>query len=102
MKNIITAIIIVVMSTTIATAKCTKTDYAIGAGTALAVGSVVGVTAVATLPIYGPGIAAGSIVGWGFASAPFIGTTATFIAANTALIGTWVGMYAGALSCRNR
>jgi len=79
--------------------QCSTTDYAIGVGTALAVGTVGGIAAMATLPLVGPGVAAGTVDGWRFAAVPFVTTTAKFVAGHTALVGSWVGWYAGALSC---
>lgn len=82
------------------TAECSNTDAAIGIGAGIAGSILLGIGVVATSPLVGPGVAAGSTVGWsGALSAPFItGSTASAVGWSTVITGPMlatVGYYGG-------
>ena len=99
MKNLFIALLIAITTTTAASAaSCDKEDVYVGVGIGLAGATVIGVAAVASSPLVGPGVAAGATVGWaGAFSSTFIGTTAQAVGISAlvngpmlSLAGTWV------------
>ena len=106
MKTLITTLLLIVMTTTAQAntitpvePKCTNTDLTIGIVGGVATAVVTGVATVASMPLVGAGVAAGSTVGWaGAFSAPFLTkATASVVAASVALGGpiySTVGYYA--------
>jgi len=98
MKKLITAILVSLSlastgfageHTSAKSTDCNNTDLAIGITAGVAAAIVVGVTIVATSTLVGPGIAAGSTVGYAAAlSAPFLTrATAMSVGFNTAIMG---------------
>jgi hypothetical protein len=99
MKNIIATIALVLFASTAqakSNVECTNTDLAIGIAGGVGIAVVMGVSTVAGMALVGPGVAAGSTVGWaGALSMPFltkatahmVGASLVFIAPVTSTAG---------------
>ena len=100
MKTLITTLLLLVMTTTAqAKPQCSNTDLAIGIAGGAVAAVAVGVGTVATSPLIGAGVAAGSAVGWlGAFTMPILAkSTAVAVAASSVIvapIATFTGYYA--------
>jgi hypothetical protein len=113
MKNVITVIALyMVMNTSLHaepeytlvpienSVQCSNTDVAIGVGTGIVSGIVIGVSAIAASPVLG----AAGVVGWaGAVSAPVItGSTLGAVAAASTIMGPIIGTAGYYASCVTR
>jgi len=100
MKTLITTLILIIFTTTAhAKPQCTNTDLAIGVGVGTVAAVVVGISTVATSPLIGAGVAAGSTVGWAgaFTMPILINSTLASIATASVVVAplvTFAGYYA--------
>lgn len=106
MKTLIATLLLIVMTTTAQAntitpveTQCSNTDLAIGIVGGAVAAVAVGVGTVATSPLIGAGVAAGSTVGWlGAFTMPILAkSTAVAVAASSVIVApvaTFVGYYA--------
>jgi hypothetical protein len=100
MKTLITTLLLIIFTTTAqAKPQCTNTDLAIGVGVGTVAAVAVGVGTVATSPLIGAGVVAGSTVGWAgaFTMPILINSTLASIATASVVVApltAFVGYYA--------
>ena len=89
MKNFIATLLLVITATTAnAKPECTTQDVVIGVAAGVTAAVITGVATVASMPVVGAGVAAGSTVGWvGAFSAPFLTNATASVVAATVVIG---------------